>query len=91
MIGKKELVELLAERTGMTKKDSNFVIDSFLDVVREEVVAGEVVKLPELCIFDTVDVAERTARNPKTGEAVVVPAKKRIRTKISEKVKEAIN
>ena len=48
------------------------------------------IRLPEFVSFEGKDVAERTGRNPKTGESVVVPAHKAVTVKLSKHFKDAI-
>ena len=52
--------------------------------------AGETVRISGLGTFETADTAARTARNPSTGEAVDVPASKRVSFKASKPLKDAV-
>ena len=69
-----EFVKAVAERTEMTQKATKEILDAMQEVVYAEMAKGEEVK-----IFDSVtligkEVPEREARNPQTGETIVVPA-----------------
>ncbi|MED1863248.1 HU family DNA-binding protein [Fictibacillus nanhaiensis] len=86
-MNKKELVSLIATKLDVTKKDAEVV----LNVVSESIVEGLVehgqVKT-DLGIFKVADKAARTARNPKTGEEINVPAKRVPTLKVSKAFKE---
>ena len=71
----KELVDALAKKASITKKDAE-ALDAFVDVVSETLSKGEEVKLVG---FGTFKVQERAARkgvNPQTGKPLKIPAKK---------------
>ena len=71
---KVELLKELAERTGMAQKDVKALLETFDTVVIEKLKDGEDVKTG-LGTFKAIDKAERKARNPKTGEEILVPKK----------------
>ena len=67
-MNKTELVAAIAEKTELSKKDSEKALKAFIDVVSEELQKGEKIQLVG---FGTFEVAERAARegsNPLTGE-----------------------
>ncbi len=70
---KAEMVESIAHKSGLSKKDVHFIIDSFFDEVKAALIDDRVV---ELRGFGTFEVRTRKgrekARNPKTGETVHV-------------------
>jgi len=75
-VNKKELVDALAKKASITKKDAEAFLDAFVDVVYETLSKGEEVKLVG---FGTFKVQERAARkgvNPQTGKPLKIPAKK---------------
>ena len=90
-MNKKSLVEFMAEDCGMSKKDAGLVINSFLAGVTKGLVEDGSVTLVGFGTFKAVDVDARTARNPKTGDPVDVPAKRVPRWKASNKLKEKVN
>lgn len=74
---KTELINALAENTGLTKKDVGAVVDSLTAVVTDALVAGDKVTLPGLCSFETVEVAEKTGTimlGERKGQQYVTPA-----------------
>ena len=73
---KAEIVEEINERLGLTKKDIARVIDTFFEIIKEGLKNDEHI---ELRGFGTIEVKtreQREARNPKTGESVIVPKRK---------------
>ena len=68
-MNKSDLVE-----TGFSKRIANQAIDAMLEAVRRSVARGERVSLPGFGTFEKRLRAPRTARNPRTGERVRVPA-----------------
>ncbi len=90
-MNKAELVAAIAEKTELSKKDSEKVLKAFVDVVTEELTKGEKIQLVG---FGTFEVAERTARegrNPQTGETMSIPASKAPKFKAGKALKDAVN
>ena len=58
---KNEMIGAIANKIeGATKKDIGVVIDAFTDVIKEAVLAGDTVTIPEICKISSKDVAERS-------------------------------
>jgi DNA-binding protein HU-beta len=75
-MNKTELVSAVAEKSGLSKVDAKKALDATLEVIAGEVKKGEKVVLIG---FGTFSVSERSARqgiNPRTKEAIKIPAKK---------------
>ena len=90
-MNKAELVAAIAEKTELSKKDSEKALKAFIDVVTEELTKGEKIQLVG---FGTFEVAERTARegrNPQTGETMSIPASKAPKFKAGKALKDTIN
>lgn len=83
---KTEFVEKYAEKTGMSKKDAAAAVNAFFEVTADALKAGDKVVFPGIFKAEITERAERTGRNPKTGEAMVFPAKKVIKAKLSDKL-----
>ena len=66
-------------------------IQGTLDLLAEQLIGGKKVTLLNFGVFSVKDVAARVGRNPSTGEALAVPAKKSPRFAFSKKFKDAIN
>jgi DNA-binding protein HU-beta len=74
-MNKAELVDFIANKTGLTKKDVNHVLDAMIEAVVETVSSDDSVTLTGFGTFLSVHRKATTKRNPKTGEKVNVPAK----------------
>lgn len=73
-MNKTELINAVAERSGVTKKDTEKVISATLDAITAALAAGDKVQLTGFGSFETKDRAARVGRNPHTGEATEIPA-----------------
>jgi len=72
---KTELVEALSKNTGLTRRETATVTDSLFDLITDELSKGETVEIRGFGSFVTRERGARTARNPKTGATVQVPAR----------------
>jgi len=73
---KADLVEKVAERTGLTRTDVSVVVDSFLDTVKKTLEGGHNIEIRGFGTFKIKLRKSRKARNPRTGEVVPVPDRK---------------
>ncbi len=73
---KAEIVEEINGKMGLTKKDIARVVDLFFEIVKEGLRNEEHIELRGFGTFEVKTREEREARNPKTGEAVIVPKRK---------------
>ncbi|MBR4701814.1 MAG: HU family DNA-binding protein [Oscillospiraceae bacterium] len=73
-MNKTELVAAVAAKTALSKKDAEKALSAVLETVSETLAAGEKVQLVGFGTFETKERNERTAKNPRTGETVTVPA-----------------
>ena len=71
---KGELIDAIAERAGVSKKDADAVFSAALDTIVEAVTEGEKVTLVGFGSFEKRERKEREGRNPKTGETMNIPA-----------------
>ena len=78
---KAEIVDEIAERTGLTKKDVADTVDQFLEAVSRALAAGKHIEIRGFGTFKVKDRKSRLARNPRTGEEVAIPSGKTIRFK----------
>ena len=88
---KVELVEAVANATGLTKADATRAIDATFAAITGALVKGD--KVP-LVVFGTFAVSERAARegrNPRTGETVKIAARKAVTFKAGTALKDAVN
>jgi DNA-binding protein HU-beta len=75
-MNRKDLIDAMAGKTGLSKKDTDSCLGAFLDTVVDELKRGGQVSLVGFGTFKTVQRAARQARNPQTGATVHVPARK---------------
>ena len=75
-MNKTELVEMVAEKAGMTKKDSENAVAAVLDGITDTMVKGEKVLLVGFGTFEVRERKEREGRNPSTGETIKIAAQK---------------
>lgn len=73
-MNKGELVDKVAEKAGVTKKQADAILTAALEVVQDAVASGEKVTLVGFGTFEPRDRQEREGRNPKTGEVMTIPA-----------------
>lgn len=90
-MNKVELIKAVAERTNNTQKDIKAIMDAVQDVTYSTLIAGEEVKLIDGITLSVVRKDARTARNPRTGESVMVDAKNAVRCKFGKTIKDAVN
>jgi len=90
-MNKSDLVSAIAEKSGMTKKDSEKALQAFLDVVTEELEKGGKVQLVGFGTFDVAERKAREGRNPQTGEPMTIPASKAPRFKVGKSLKDSVN
>lgn len=80
-MNKKEMVEAMAAKSGMTKTDSKKALDAMLEVIGETLRNGENVALVGFGNFSVVERPERQGVNPATKQAIVIPARKAVKFK----------
>lgn len=73
-ITKKDLVEKIAERTGLTQVDTKIVVESFLESVSKSLQQGQNIEIRGFGRFKIKEKKARTARNPRTNEFIEVEA-----------------
>ena len=75
-MNKGELVDKVAEKSGVTKTQADSVLSAAIEAIMETVSEGDKVTLVGFGSFERRDRKEREGRNPKTGETMVIPATK---------------
>ena len=73
-MNKADLISAVAEKTGLSKKDSESAVAAVVDVITETLVQGEKVQLVGFGSFEVKARAARTGRNPHTKEQIEIPA-----------------
>lgn len=75
-MNKSQLVDAVKEKTTLTKKDIEAVVNAVFDSMGEALTAGDKVAIADFGTFSVKERGERKGRNPKTQEEIVVPAAK---------------
>ena len=89
-MNKAELISAVAEKAGLSKKDSEIVINATLDAIAASLQEGDKVQLVGFGSFEVKKRAERVGRNPKTKEAIQIPASKVPVFKAGKALKDAV-
>ena len=89
-MNKTEFIAAVAEKAEISKKDSEKALKAFVDVVAEQLKAGDKVQLVGFGTFEVSERAAREGRNPQTGETMTIAACKAPKFKAGKALK-AIN
>jgi DNA-binding protein HU-beta len=89
-MNKTELINNISEKSGMSKKDVEAVLNGFLGEVTDALSKDDKVQLIGFGTFETRKRSGRTGRNPQTGKTIEIPASKVPAFKAGNKLKEAI-
>jgi DNA-binding protein HU-beta len=87
---KAELISAVAEKSDLTKKDSEKAVSSIIDVITEALVGGDKVSLVGFGTFEVKDRSARNGINPRTKEPMPIPASKLPAFKAGKALKEAV-
>ena len=75
-MNKSDLIEMVAEKAGITKKDSEKAVTAILEGITDALAKGDKVQLVGFGTFEVRSRKEREGRNPSTGEAIKIAAQK---------------
>lgn len=89
-MNKTELIAVAAESAGLTKKDTERVLNAAIDAITASLVKGEKVQLSGFGTFETKDREARVGRNPHTKESIEIPATRVPTFKASKALKDSI-
>jgi DNA-binding protein HU-beta len=87
---KSEIVAILATETDISKEGVGKVLDAAFRFIGEKVAAGEKVAIPEFGAFSRSERKEGKAKNMRTGESIVVPARGVVRFSPAQKLKDIV-
>ena len=90
-MNKTELVAAIADKTELSKKDSEKALKAFIEVVSEESKKGEKIQLVGFGTFEVSQRAARTGKNPQTGKEIQIPASKAPKFKAGKALKDTVN
>ena len=90
-MNKTELVEAIAQASGLTKKDSEAALKATFDTIKAALAAGDKVQLVGFGTFEVTKRPARKGRNPQTGEAMKIAAAKAPKFRAGKGLKDAVN
>ena len=90
-MNKAELIEAIANETGIAKKDVDAALKSFVNVVSDALQKKDKVQLIGFGTFETAERAARTGRNPANGEPLKIKASTQVKFKAGAALKEKVN
>ena len=87
----KDLITLVANATGMSKKSVEHLLNTNNAILRENLMAGKAIQLQGLGTLEIKERNERTIVHPRTGERTVVPKKKQLVFRPVANIKDELN
>ncbi len=91
-MNKQEFMSLYQEKMGLkTKKEAEKFVDGFLCTLEEVLITGENFTILGFGKFEVVTQKERSCRNPKTGEKILISSKKIVKFRVGSKLAENVN
>lgn len=87
---KADLVEIVFEKVGLSKKEAQDIIEVLFDTLKRSFKEGESVKIAGFGTFNVRKKAERRGRNPQTGEELRITPRKVLTFKASNQLKDEI-
>ena len=89
-MNKAELITAVAEKAGLSKKDSEKAVNATLETITAALETGEKVQLVGFGVFDVKTRGVRMGRNPKTKEEIEIPASRVPQFKAGKSLKESV-
>ena len=90
-MNKTELINAVAKNADLSRKDADKAVNAAFDAITAALKAGEKVSIVGFGGFEIKERAARTARNPRTGEAIEIAASKAISFKAGKALKDEVN
>lgn len=90
-MSKTDLVNYMAEETGLTKADATRALEAMMSGVVKGLKESGKVTITGFCTYTAKAKPESTGRNPKTGATVTIPARTAVTIKAGSKLKDALN
>lgn len=88
---KADIVKIISQKTGSLREETADIVDAFIETVKESVIEGKHIEIRGFGTLKVKDRKKTVARNPRTGEQVIVPARKVPTFKFSQDFKNAVN
>lgn len=90
-MNKNDLVSVVSDKAGLSKADATKAVDAVIDAITNSLRGGTEVRLVGFGTFLVSSRAASTGRNPRTGEAISIPAAKLPKFKAGKALKDALN
>lgn len=88
---KADIVESIHTKANMSKKDSADVLEEVFSIMKDTLASGDKIKIAGFGNFEVNQKKARKGRNPQTGEAITIDARRVMTFKISSVLKQALN
>ena len=89
-MNKAELVVIVSEKTGLTKKAAENAVDVFFNEAQKALVKGDVVKVSNFGVFQVKQRKQRVGTSPVNGKKITIPATKTVGFKPSKNLKDLV-
>ena len=89
-MNKSELIDAVAERTGIAKSTVDEVIKGMTETIEMTVAKGDKIQIPGSISFQKAQRAARTGRNPQTGDTIKIPASATVKVTAGARLKSAV-
>ncbi len=90
-MNKNDLIASVADSAGLSKSDASNAVDAVLQAITDGLAGGGEIRLVGFGTFSVANRAATTGRNPRTGEAIQIPASKQPKFKAGKALKDAVN
>lgn len=90
-MNKKDLISVVTEKTGKTKKDVDTILGVIFDEIGNALINGDDVSITGFGKFTVGTRSAREGRNPKDGSVIMIPESKNVKFKVSSVLKSIIN
>jgi DNA-binding protein HU-beta len=90
-MNKSELIDAIADSSGLTKADTGRALDGLIDAITDTLKKGDSISLIGFGTFSVKERAERQGRNPQTGEPITISAARIPSFKAGKALKDAVN
>jgi len=90
-MNKKDVASAVAEQAGIPRAEAERMLNSILEVITGSLNKGEKVTLSGFGAFEVSQTRAREGRNPRTGEKVQIPSKRKVKFKAGKKLSEILN
>jgi DNA-binding protein HU-beta len=87
----KQIAQTVAQRSGYSAGAVAKIISVYHDVIKDALLGGAEVRLPEIGLLRVFSRGARAGRNPRTGESVLVAPSRGVRLRVSTALKKALN